>query len=145
MYVCVRAFLILRVCVCAHVTKLHTHTHAHTHTRTHTHTHTHVSISLLRYGYYMLAACGDSVKPYLWWKRYLTQLQLLQFFFVLITTSTATYLVRNGECKFFEWMGWANISYMVTMIALFTNFYVKSYKRKDRNDKDRKQTSKKHK
>ncbi len=37
------------------------------------------AIHVMMYGYYALAAFGPSVQPYLWWKKYITQLQILQF------------------------------------------------------------------
>ena len=36
------------------------------------------------YGYYFLAALGPAVRRYLWWKRYLTQLQMIQFSIILL-------------------------------------------------------------
>jgi hypothetical protein len=36
------------------------------------------------YLYYLLAACGPSLQPYLWWKRYLTTIQLVQFVLVFL-------------------------------------------------------------
>ncbi|XP_054155274.1 elongation of very long chain fatty acids protein 7-like [Oppia nitens] len=36
-------------------------------------------IHFLMYGYYFLSAFGPKVQKYLWWKRYITQLQLAQF------------------------------------------------------------------
>lgn len=34
-------------------------------------------IHTVMYTYYLLAALGDSVRPYLWWKKYLTRIQLV--------------------------------------------------------------------
>ena len=39
-------------------------------------------VHTLMYLYYLLAACGPSLKPYLWWKKYLTTIQLVQFVLV---------------------------------------------------------------
>lgn len=36
-------------------------------------------VHVFMYAYYMLAAFGNWVRPYLWWKKYLTTLQLVQF------------------------------------------------------------------
>lgn len=36
-------------------------------------------IHVVMYSYYLLAACGPSVQKYLWWKRYLTTIQIIQF------------------------------------------------------------------
>ncbi|XP_054158432.1 elongation of very long chain fatty acids protein AAEL008004-like [Oppia nitens] len=37
------------------------------------------AIHTLMYSYYALAAFGPAVRPYLWWKRYLTLFQIMQF------------------------------------------------------------------
>lgn len=36
-------------------------------------------VHILMYSYYALAACGPRVARYLWWKRYLTRIQMTQF------------------------------------------------------------------
>src|SRR5947209_6607791 len=36
-------------------------------------------IHFVMYSYYFLAAFGPEIQKYLWWKRYITQLQLAQF------------------------------------------------------------------
>lgn len=37
-------------------------------------------VHIIMYGYYMLAAMGPKVQKYLWWKKYLTLLQMVNFF-----------------------------------------------------------------
>jgi len=34
-------------------------------------------IHVIMYGYYGLSACGPQIQKYLWWKRYLTQAQMV--------------------------------------------------------------------
>ncbi|XP_028843942.1 very long chain fatty acid elongase 5 [Denticeps clupeoides] len=82
-------------------------------------------IHVLMYSYYGLSAV-PSLRPYLWWKRYITQGQLVQFVMTMFQTSCAVV----WPCGFP--MGWLyfQISYMVSLIILFTNFYVKTYKRR---------------
>ena len=41
-------------------------------------------IHILMYTYYMLSAFGPEVQKYLWWKKYLTSLQLVQFTIILV-------------------------------------------------------------
>ncbi len=36
-------------------------------------------IHVLMYTYYGLSACGSRIQKYLWWKRYLTQAQIVSF------------------------------------------------------------------
>jgi hypothetical protein len=35
-------------------------------------------VHIIMYSYYLLAALGPSVQKYLWWKKYLTSLQLVR-------------------------------------------------------------------
>ena len=35
-------------------------------------------IHILMYSYYMLSAMGPALQPYLWWKKYMTRLQLVR-------------------------------------------------------------------
>ena len=41
-------------------------------------------VHCVMYLYYFLAACGPSVQTYLWWKRYLTTMQMVQFVLVFL-------------------------------------------------------------
>lgn len=82
-------------------------------------------IHVLMYSYYGLSAV-PAMRPYLWWKKYITQGQLVQFVLTMFQTSCAVV----WPCGFP--MGWLyfQITYMITLILLFTNFYIKTYKRK---------------
>jgi len=37
-------------------------------------------VHIIMYTYYLLAALGPTVQKYLWWKQYLTTLQLVRYF-----------------------------------------------------------------
>uniref|UniRef100_A0A4W5LIN0 Elongation of very long chain fatty acids protein n=1 Tax=Hucho hucho TaxID=62062 RepID=A0A4W5LIN0_9TELE len=80
-------------------------------------------VHIVMYSYYGLAALGPHMQKYLWWKRYLTSLQLLQF--VLLTTHTGYNLFT--ECDFPDSMNAVVFAYCVSLIALFSNFYYQSY------------------
>ncbi|KXJ71720.1 hypothetical protein RP20_CCG019907 [Aedes albopictus] len=41
-------------------------------------------VHIIMYAYYMLAAMGPKVQKYLWWKKYLTVLQMIQFVLVML-------------------------------------------------------------
>eukprot|EP00056_Hartaetosiga_gracilis_P021732 m.26088 g.26088 ORF g.26088 m.26088 type:complete len:299 (+) comp9237_c0_seq1:18-914(+) len=96
-------------------------------------------VHVIMYSYYMLSAMGPSVRKYLWWKKYLTMFQLFQFCFIFGTTIIAIFEVRKGKCNFYEWMGWSNCFYMVTMLALFGNFYIQTYNKKQKDKKEKKE------
>ncbi|CAB1324670.1 unnamed protein product [Coregonus sp. 'balchen'] len=82
-------------------------------------------VHIVMYSYYGLAALGPHMQKYLWWKRYLTSLQLLQF--VLLTTHTGYNLFT--ECDFPDSMNAVVFAYCVSLIALFSNFYYQSYRK----------------
>ncbi|KAJ8914586.1 hypothetical protein NQ315_017291 [Exocentrus adspersus] len=80
-------------------------------------------IHVLMYSYYGLSVFGPKVTRYLWWKKYLTILQLIQFTCALILGVNG---LRTG-CDFPLWMHYTLIIYMMSFIVLFGNFYVKAY------------------
>ncbi|CAO1433370.1 unnamed protein product [Diamesa serratosioi] len=80
-------------------------------------------IHVVMYSYYGLAAIGPHMQPYLWWKRYLTILQLYQFSGALILGINA---IVNG-CDFPKWMQYTLCGYMSSFLVLFGQFYVKEY------------------
>ncbi|XP_071439676.1 very long chain fatty acid elongase 4-like [Hetaerina americana] len=74
--------------------------------------------------YYTLAALGPSMTPYLWWKKYLTQIQIVQFFLMLGVNS---YIVFS-DCSFSKVMLYVHTPYTISILILFLMFYKKSYK-----------------
>uniref|UniRef100_A0A3B4UK69 Elongation of very long chain fatty acids protein n=1 Tax=Seriola dumerili TaxID=41447 RepID=A0A3B4UK69_SERDU len=80
-------------------------------------------VHVVMYLYYGLAALGPGVTRYLWWKRYLTSLQLLQFFIVTIHTTYNLF----ADCDFPDSMNVVVLAYSLSLIALFSNFYYHSY------------------
>lgn len=86
--------------------------------------HMNASIHVVMYLYYGLTSCGPHIQKYLWWKRYLTILQLIQFHVTIGHTALSLYI----DCPFPKWMHWALIVYAVTFIVLFVNFYYRTYR-----------------
>ncbi|XP_069675782.1 very long chain fatty acid elongase 2-like [Periplaneta americana] len=82
-------------------------------------------VHVIMYSYYMLSALGPALQPYLWWKKYLTQLQLTQFLVVSAHILVGMY----HSCDPPNWLTTWTLSYMCTMVALFLNFYFKAYLR----------------
>ncbi|XP_061587237.1 ELOVL fatty acid elongase 8a [Cololabis saira] len=80
-------------------------------------------VHIIMYLYYGMAALGPGMTKYLWWKRYLTSLQLLQFFTVTIHTSYNLI----SDCNFPDSMNAVVLAYSLSLIALFCNFYYHSY------------------
>jgi len=87
------------------------------------------------YSYYLLAALGPQIQPYLWWKKYLTTLQMVQFILVMIHAFQLLFIDCNFPKGFVWWIG----MHAVMFYFLFRNFYNKTYKKnasgKQKNDK----------
>ncbi|XP_014670172.1 PREDICTED: elongation of very long chain fatty acids protein 2-like [Priapulus caudatus] len=82
-------------------------------------------VHVLMYSYYGLSLV-PSTRKYLWWKEYLTRIQLIQFFIALFKAGVAQYVGCDYPVALFYtlWM------YLFTMIVLFANFYIQSYMKK---------------
>ncbi|XP_069769468.1 very long chain fatty acid elongase 2 isoform X2 [Narcine bancroftii] len=87
-------------------------------------------IHVLMYSYYGLSSI-PSMQPYLWWKKYLTQAQLVQFMLTIIHTLSAVIKPCGfpPRCLLFQ------SSYMATLVILFINFYRKTYNKIQRKNK----------
>ncbi|XP_022918607.1 very long chain fatty acid elongase 2-like [Onthophagus taurus] len=83
-------------------------------------------IHIIMYLYYLLAAIGPHMQKYLWWKKYLTQIQLLQFIVVMVHILVG---YRNN-CKASNWLSWFTVIYLWTLVVLFANFYYQAYRKK---------------
>jgi len=91
------------------------------------------------YSYYLLAALGPQIQPYLWWKKYLTALQMVQFILVMIHAFQLLFIDCNFPKAFVWWIG----MHAVMFYFLFRNFYNQTYKKrnlknvsgKEKNDK----------
>ncbi|XP_052645662.1 elongation of very long chain fatty acids protein 4-like isoform X3 [Harpia harpyja] len=80
-------------------------------------------VHIFMYGYYALASLGPQMHPYLWWKRYLTIMQLCQF--VAIAAHSSYNLFT--ECPFPDGFNAAVFLYILSLIALFLWFYYQTY------------------
>ncbi|XP_077980559.1 very long chain fatty acid elongase 4-like isoform X2 [Glandiceps talaboti] len=85
-------------------------------------------VHTIMYSYYSLSAIGPHMQPYLWWKKYLTKMQMVQFIIVACQTSLALY----SRCGYHAFPLWLLFFYMISMFLLFANFYRVAYlKRRD--------------
>lgn len=78
------------------------------------------------YFYYMVAAMGPKYRKYLWWKKYMTLLQMGQFTIML------AYLVMLVvfDCKFSRSLTFFFVGNVVIFLYLFSKFYIQSYRSK---------------
>ena len=80
-------------------------------------------VHVLMYSYYALAALGPHIQKYLWWKKYLTMIQLMQF---AAGVSVGIHLIVSG-CQFTRWMQYVFVCYALSFLLLFSDFYKNAY------------------
>ena len=80
-------------------------------------------VHVIMYFYYALAALGPKVQKFLWWKKYLTILQLIQFTAGVVLGINA---IVTG-CQFTRWMQYVFVGYAFSFIILFGRFYKQAY------------------
>ncbi len=78
------------------------------------------------YSYYALAAFGPEIQKYLWWKRYITQIQLLQFAIIGLYGFVLNIYQINYPIIYRV----MPISQGPIFFIMFANFYMKSYRKK---------------
>jgi len=81
-------------------------------------------VHVFMYAYYFLAATGIR-KEYLWWKRYLTKLQLVQFALVILH-SCGPFVLQ--DCQFPKEMSALFLLNGAMYMFLFSRFYRSAYK-----------------
>jgi len=91
-------------------------------------------IHVVMYSYYFLAALGPQMKPYLWWKKYLTTIQIIQFLIILLWYIGLISLNCNTP-KLYMYYMLANVTFF---LYLFSSFYKKMYIKRPKADKIKK-------
>jgi len=81
-------------------------------------------IHFMMYSYYALAAAGPQFQPYLWWKRYLTSAQILQFIVIIMHTMQLFFF---EDCDYPIIFGWWILLCSFIFLGLFGQFYVREY------------------
>lgn len=80
-------------------------------------------IHTIMYTYYFLATF-KSARPYLGWKKFLTQFQIVQFFIIILHSAQPLFI---ADCQFPRTFLYINIFFSVVFIYLFTKFYIDNY------------------
>ncbi|XP_063697842.1 very long chain fatty acid elongase 7-like [Culicoides brevitarsis] len=92
-------------------------------------------VHIVMYAYYMIAAMGPQYQKYLWWKKYITSMQLVQFVWAFIHFSQ----LMVFDCGFPKWIMVVAVPNSVFFYGLFRDFYNKAYNQKqERENKARK-------
>ncbi|KAF8777493.1 Elongation of very long chain fatty acids like protein [Argiope bruennichi] len=75
------------------------------------------------YSYYCLAALGPGMRKYLWWKKYLTILQMVQFVIAFIHSMIPLFY----DCGYHKGFAYAIMFHALLFMAMFMNFYRHAY------------------
>ncbi|XP_046663135.1 elongation of very long chain fatty acids protein 4-like [Homalodisca vitripennis] len=86
-------------------------------------------VHVIMYGYYFLASLGPWIRPYLWWKRYLTAFQLSQFFLIILYLA----ILHYHRCYVSQAFNAIWITNVAVIAAFFVNFYIQTYLKKPRS------------
>ncbi|XP_012524535.1 elongation of very long chain fatty acids protein [Monomorium pharaonis] len=83
-------------------------------------------VHVIMYSYYLIAALGPKYRKYLWWKKYMTWIQLLQFALMLV------YLVLTliMDCQTPKALTYFFTISVIIFIYLFSDFYRQAYRKK---------------
>ncbi|KAJ9598715.1 hypothetical protein L9F63_010601, partial [Diploptera punctata] len=92
-------------------------------------------VHIIMYSYYFLAGLGPEIQQYLWWKKYITTLQMIQF--IIVFFHSAQLLVY--ECNYPKFIVLLLGTNALYFLYLFGNFYRKTYFKK-KNRRGRKKT-----
>ncbi|XP_073819156.1 very long chain fatty acid elongase AAEL008004 [Musca autumnalis] len=95
-------------------------------------------IHIIMYAYYLLSAMGPKVQKYLWWKKYITILQIVQFLIIFVHTLQVQF---QPSCNFPK-----PIAALLTFNAglftyMFSSFYVKNYNKEQKKESLKKKTA----
>lgn len=76
------------------------------------------------YSYYGLSTFGPKIQKYLWWKKYLTRLQILQFLIALVHSLQPLF----QPCTFPVIFVMGQTLGAILFLWLFMSFYFKAYR-----------------
>lgn len=82
-------------------------------------------VHVAMYLYYFLAALGPQVKRFLWWKKYLTKMQMIQFVVFFVHALQPLFI----DCHYPKVYCYIVMGHGLLYFILFMNFYIQSYKK----------------
>ncbi|XP_050440915.1 elongation of very long chain fatty acids protein 4-like [Adelges cooleyi] len=87
------------------------------------------TVHMIMYSYYFLSALGPHMQKYLWWKKYLTRLQIFQFI-IGLTFAVSLFFY---DCSFPRVFAVYMIADVTLFLYLFVLFYKKTYSEKTKS------------
>lgn len=89
-------------------------------------------IHVIMYSYYCLSTFPN-LRKYLWWKKYITTIQIIQFAIDLVHSLQVIYL---PNCNY-HWLTYLQTAFSLTFIYLFGMFYIKNYRKQQQQKQER--------
>ncbi|XP_050520255.1 elongation of very long chain fatty acids protein AAEL008004-like isoform X2 [Daktulosphaira vitifoliae] len=89
------------------------------------------TVHVIMYSYYFLSALGPQIQKFLWWKKYLTRIQIVQFL-IIIAYQTCLYLF---DCNFPKLFVMYCIANGILFLYLFIMFYQKTYTKNEKKER----------
>lgn len=80
-------------------------------------------VHIIMYFYYMVAAMGPEYQKYIWWKKYLTSLQMVQFVAIFVHQFQLLFTECNYPKSFMVWIALHGVMFLF----LFSDFYKTKY------------------
>lgn len=81
------------------------------------------AVHVIMYLYYMVSAMGPEYQKYLWWKKHLTTVQLVQFFLVFVHSAQALIF----DCGYPKLVAALLLLHSTIFFILFSDFYRRAY------------------
>lgn len=81
-------------------------------------------VHCMMYGYYLVSALNENVKRSIWWKKYITQVQMIQFLLLGVHFSIAIF---STECNYPIFIAIVMAIQNLFMLFMFGDFYYRAY------------------
>lgn len=85
-------------------------------------------VHIVMYFYYMVSAMGPEYQKYIWWKKYLTAFQMVQFICIFVHQFQLVFVDCDYPKSFTVWIG----LHGVLFLFLFSGFYKEKYVREEK-------------
>ncbi|KAK9871683.1 hypothetical protein WA026_014132 [Henosepilachna vigintioctopunctata] len=85
-------------------------------------------VHIIMYLYYMLSAMGPHMQKYLWWKKYVTTLQMVQFVGIMAHAFQLLFIDCNYPRAFVWWIGMHAVMFFFLFKEFYKNAYIKRQK-----------------
>ncbi|KAI5695446.1 hypothetical protein M8J77_005241, partial [Diaphorina citri] len=81
-------------------------------------------VHVVMYGYYLLCVLQPQYKTSIWWKKHLTQMQMIQF---LLNSIHSLQILFYPDCGYPKWLVLIIVPQNFFMFYLFYRFYINAY------------------